>query len=493
MKKKKLVSMLTYGAADMLGGGVGQVLSLYYLTFLTFVMGLPPALAGLAIAIAKIWDGISDPMMGIIVDRTKTRWGACRPYFLIAALPVFVTYFMLWYGWGINSTWGKFAYFTTAYVLFNTAYTIAMVPYEALLPRMIDSYKERTDFSSLRMVFSGIACVATTYIYEAIIPITQDKPLSAAFQPNFVILGLVLAAFFALPLLVTFFGTKENPRLALNEKMTLRQVFRNYKEVLSNSTYRKYYILNLSGAFVSSAILSSLVIFIYLMFGNIESFFLGFTLVFVVVNLKGAIEIGFFPINVILMKKYNKHRPYLVDLPLIAVGAFILLFVTPSTPVWLMLIAISLIGAGVSCLGFVPMTLLPDLTDVDEMTFGKRREGMNSGLTTMGKKIVSGISLASFGFILQLFGLETDKASPAFATASSMAAVKIMLCGIPIVFCVAMIIISKSYALDEKAHNTIKALLNKKAQSGKLELTDEEIAICEKVSGKAASELWITK
>lgn len=493
MTKKKLFGMLTYSAADMLGGGVGQVLSLYYLTFLTFVMGMPPALAGLAIAIAKIWDGISDPMMGVIVDRTKTRWGACRPYFLIAVVPVFCTYFMMWYGWGIDSIWGKFAYFTTAYVLFNTAYTIAMVPYEALLPRMVDSYKERTDYSSLRMIFSGVACVVSTYIYEALVPITKNNPLSPAFQANFVILGLILGAFFALPLLITFFGTKENPRLSLLEKMTLRQVFRNYKEVLSNSTYRKYYFLNLSGSFVSSAILSSLVIFIYLIYGNIESFFLGFTMVFVVVNLKGAIEIGFFPINIALMKKYNKHRPYLIDLPLIIIASIILLFVTPSTPVWIMLIAVSLIGAGVSCLGFVPMTLLPDLADVDEITFGKRREGMNSGLTTMGKKIVSGLALAIFGFILQAFGLETDKASPELATPSSMAAVKIMLCGIPIIFCIIMVIISKSYALDEKSHNTIKNLLNKKTEFSELELSSEEISVCEKVSGKNAKDLWIAK
>lgn len=493
MKKKKLVGMLTYSAADMLGGGVAQVLSLYYLTFLTFVMGLPPALAGLAIAAAKIWDGISDPIMGIIVDRTKTRWGACRPYFAIAVIPVFVAYFMMWYGWGIGSVWGKFLYFSFAYVLFNTAYTIAMVPYEALLPRMVDGYKERTDYSSMRMIFSGVACVVSTYIYEALVPITKDNPLSPAFQPNFVILGLVLGAFFALPLLVTFFGTKEKPRLALEKRLTLRQVFHNYKEVLSNSTYRKYYILNLSGAFVSNAILSAMVIFVYLIYGNIENFLFGFTLVFVVVNLKGAVEIGFFPINVVLMKKYNKHRPYLLDLPLIVAASVILLFVTPSTPVWVTLVAVSLMGAGVSCLGFVPMALLPDLADVDEMTFGKRREGINSGLTTMGKKIVGGIALACFGFILQVFGLDTDNASPEQATVASMIAVKIMLCGIPIIFCVIMIFVSKSYALDENAHGTIKKLLTKKADCSRLKLLPEEISICEKVSGKDADDLWITK
>lgn len=370
---------------------------------------------------------------------------------------------------------------------------MAIVPYEALLPRMVDSYKKRTDYSSLRMVFSGVACVVSTYIYEALIPVTKDNPLSPAFQPNFIILGLVLGAFFALPLAITFFGTKEKYRNKDNDKLTLKKVLKSYKEVLSNKTYRKYYALNLAGAFVGSSILSSLVIFVYLFYGNIENFFIGFTLVFLIVNLKGAIEIGFFPINVVLMKKYNKHRPYLLDLPLLVLAALIALFITPNTPVWVFLISISLVGAGTSCLGFVPMTLLPDLTDVDEMIYGKRREGINAGLTTMGKKIVGGLALTFFGLILELFGLETDKASPELANAGSKIAIKLMYSVIPIIFCVIMIIISKTYALDEKSHNTIKDLINRKRNSKKIEFTEEEKQICQIVSGKKFDDLWIAK
>lgn len=489
--KKKFVEIMSYGAADMLGGGVGQVISLYYLTFLTFVVGLNPALAGLVTGIGKVWDGISDPIMGVVVDRTKTRWGSCRPYFIISVIPVFFSYFMLWYSWGIGSQLGKFFYFVFAYIFFNTAYTMAIVPYEALLPRMIDSYKQRTNYSSIRMIFSGVACVATTYIYEALVPVTTNNPLSPAFQPNFVILGLVLGAFFSLPLLITFFGTKEKSRKENKDKLTIRMVFHNYKEVLSNKTYMKYYILNLAGAFVGNAILASLVLFVYLFYGNIESFFIGFTLVFLIVNVKGAVEIGFFPINVVLMKKYNKHRPYLLDLPLIVLAGLIALFVTPTTPIWVFLISVALVGAGTSCLAFVPMTLLPDLTDVDEMIYGKRREGTNAGLTTMGKKIVGGLALTLFGLILQAFGLETEKASPELATAGSKIAIKLMFSVIPIIFCIVMIIISRTYALDEKAHNVIKDLIKRKRNGESIQFTEQEKEICEKVSGKKIEKLWI--
>ena len=154
-KNKKIASMMAYASGDMLGGGVGMVISAYYLTFLLYVVGLNPLLAGLVTGIGKVWDGVTDPMMGVMVDRTKSKLGACRPYFLLAILPIFLSYFMLWYGFGIEGQTAKFLYFSFAYIFFSTSFTVFMVPYEALLPRMVDSYRERTDFSSLRMIFSA--------------------------------------------------------------------------------------------------------------------------------------------------------------------------------------------------------------------------------------------------------------------------------------------------------------------------------------------------
>lgn len=488
--KKKLGSMLSYAAGDTLGGGVGQVLSAYYLTFLLYVVGLNPFPAGLVTGIGKVWDGITDPMMGVIVDKTKTKWGACRPYFLLSVIPLFFTYFMLWYGWGITGEFAKFIYFAFAYMAFSTAFTVAVVPYEALLPKMVDSYQERTNYSSLRMIFSGVGCVFSTYVYEWLVPTAS---LSSANIANFRNLGLVLGAFFALPLLLTFFGTKEKHITANNERLTLKMVFRQYKEILQSKTYRKYFTLNLCGAFVGSAVLSSLMVFIYITYGNIQGLFLTFSLTFLVINLKGGVEIAFFPINVILMKKYNKHRPYLIDIPLIIISCIIILFVNVTTPVWIFLVAMVFLGAGTSCLGFVPMTLLPDLTDIDQVIYGKRREGSSAGLTTMGKKFVSGIALTIFGAILGIFGLKTDGGSHSVivANGSAIVAVKIMFCVLPIIMCAFMLIISRSYKLDERRHTIIKALLTKKENGEDVVLTEEEIIICEEITGKKVSELWI--
>ncbi|MDD4120598.1 MAG: MFS transporter [Clostridia bacterium] len=492
-KLKKFWDISAYSFADMLGGGVGQVISLYYLSFLLYVAGLTPIMAGIVTGIGKIWDGIIDPFIGVIVDKTNHKFGKSKFWMLISVIPIFIFYFMLWYSFGITNLNTKFIYYIFAYILWTTAFSLAIIPYESLLPRMVSGYDERTSYSSVRMVFSGVSCVVSTYLYELLVPVTQENPLSANFTSNFAILGVVLGLFFAVPVLITALGSKEKKCDISDNKLSVKFIFAQYKEVFRSKTYKKYFALGLSGTFVGSAISASMVLFIYLTYGNIQNYFLGFSLVFLIVNIKGAIEILFFLPNVYLMKKKNKHRPYLIDIPLIMVACIIILFINNSTPIWILFIAVSFLGAGVSCLGFVPMTLLPDLSDVDELIHGKRREGVNAGLTTLGKQIVSGLAITVYGFVLEGFGLDTSIASPEAATQSSILAIKIMYCIIPIFFGIIMILISISYPLNKNTHDTIKKLISKKKSGEDYLTTIEEKNICEKLTGLKYEELWVSK
>lgn len=490
-KKHRLAKILGYSAGDFLGGGVGQVTSLYYLTFLMYVAGLSPLQAGLVAGIGKIWDAITDPLMGVIVDRTRSKFGACRFWMLISVVPIFITYFMLWYSFGIQGTTAKFIYYVFAYMLYSTALTVGLIPYEALLPRIVSDYRERTSYSSMRMIFSGVACVLSTYIYEWLIPVSETNPLSPAFSDHFMILGIVLGIMFSLPMLVTFFGTKESAMPSNIRRLTLKSIINDYKEVLKVKIYRKYYILYLLGTFISAAVNASMVIFVYIIFGNISNFLLTFSLVFLVINLKGAIEIVFFVPNVLMMRKFNKHRPYLIDIPLIIAASAIIFFITPASPIWLYLVAVGILGAGVSCLNFVPMTLLPDLSDVDEMMYGKRREGVNAGLSTLGRKVVYGLSIMLFGAILSAFGVSSESADPSAATPSAILAIKIMFAAIPFICSLFILVISRTYNLDEKSHKMIKRLIEEKRAGQTLSATEEERRLLEQISGAPFDTLWI--
>ncbi|MDR3264170.1 MAG: MFS transporter [Clostridiales bacterium] len=492
----------SYSSGYALGGGVVQVFTLYYMGFLMFGMGLPPLMAGAVIAIGKIWDGFIDPAMGLAVDNTKTRFGSCRPWFLISAVPIFFTYFMLWYCFGIGSVNGKFFYFLFAQILFSTAYSMGTVPYDALLPRMIDNYDERTNYSSARMVFSGIASVGGNYIYQLLIPVTKVEDY-AGLDAQFMKLGLILGAVFAVPLLITFIGTKEKARPVNIEAQrndspkNLRDVFKNYGELLKSKIYLKCYLLTMLAAFIYYAMSISLVIFVLLVYKNPEykitlgSLVIPFTLSFLVVNLRDFFEMGLFIPNVLIMKKYNKHRPFLIDLPLLFVGSAILLFVSPQVPLFIYLIGVGFIGAGVSCLNFVPNSLMPDLTDIDEMVSGKRREGTNAGLISLGRQVVQGLSFLVFGIVLKVFNLSEDNAASAEATFGNLAALKIMLCVIPIVGGAIMYIISRKYNLDAKSHSFIKAKIAEKHQSGCAEISADERKTLTDITGIPYEQMWI--
>jgi Na+/melibiose symporter-like transporter len=111
---RKVWHVTSYAVGFALDGGVGQVLTAYWMPFLMFAMGLDPLLAGLAAGLSKIWDGVIDPLIGLLVDSTKTKWGKCRPWLLASVAPVFVTYVLLWTNLGIQGQWGKFFYFIFA-------------------------------------------------------------------------------------------------------------------------------------------------------------------------------------------------------------------------------------------------------------------------------------------------------------------------------------------------------------------------------------------
>jgi Na+/melibiose symporter-like transporter len=317
------------------------------------------------------------------------------------------------------------------------------------------------------------------------------------------LLGLMFGIVFAIPMLVTFIGTKENIKSVQSEKLSVKNVFKSYAEILKPKLYKKYFALNMLGAFAQNALTVSLLLFFLLTYGKdrdavstplgIGTLALPVALSSLVVNLKGAFEIGFFVPNVIMMKKRNKQFPLKVDLPILFAGLIIFLFVDSSTPFWVALLGLVFMGAGSSCLGIVPSTLMPDLTDVDELTFGKRREGECGGLITLGRQMIQGVAFLVFGFVLAAFNLNEDTATAADANPTTLAAVKVMLCAFPVLSGAVMLLISRTYRLDAKSHALIKWRVAEKYEKGGVEIPENERKIFAEITGMEYNDLWIAK
>jgi glycoside/pentoside/hexuronide:cation symporter, GPH family len=145
---------LAFGSGDTALSLLSTTIDVYFLFFLLTVAKVPPAYAAAAIFIAKTWDWVNDPLMGILSDRTRSRWGRRRPWLLYGALPFGVSFALMWWIPPIGDPRWLAAYYGLAYFLFDTGFTVVGVPFSALLPDLAPTYDERTSLSAWRMGFS---------------------------------------------------------------------------------------------------------------------------------------------------------------------------------------------------------------------------------------------------------------------------------------------------------------------------------------------------
>ena len=138
--KNDVLPMMKYSSANITTSGAGYVVSLYYMKFLTDVVNLPLAWAGLVTTVAVVWDAITDPIMGVITDRTRSKYGKHRRYILWGMPLLCLSFIMMWNGYGFDGRTEPvktFLYFTAAYMLYKTAYTVIDINITTLIEFLI--------------------------------------------------------------------------------------------------------------------------------------------------------------------------------------------------------------------------------------------------------------------------------------------------------------------------------------------------------------------
>lgn len=161
-----------YGLGDMSSSMFWKIFSYYLPIFYSDVFGLKPAHAALLLLVTKIYDAISDPVMGLIADRTRSRWGRYRPWLLWVAVPFAVVGILSFYTPNASYTF-KLVYAYVTYILMMTVYTAINVPYGALLGVVADDSREKSVFSSYRMFFAYIGsfiAMGIFWLFERSIP-----------------------------------------------------------------------------------------------------------------------------------------------------------------------------------------------------------------------------------------------------------------------------------------------------------------------------------
>jgi oligogalacturonide transporter len=435
-------------------------------------------------------------MMGAITDRIRSKLGRHRVFFIWGALPLVLSYSMLFYSFHIppGAIGLKVCYYMAANSIFSIIYTMVYVPYTAMLPSLSGDYHQRTRIVGIRNIFSCIGCVLP-YFISVIILGNEYSP--AASKIPFMLMGFIFSLFFAGSILITFVFVKEDPAEALpteKGKIRLGDIYRNYASLFRCRSYTIYLVMMLCVNCMSGMVIGAYFYYVayigahFQMYGRLFFF-------------HGLTEIAGLPLVYLIARKFGKQLSFRVTMPVILAGLGGTLLLSPSTTQpWMLYLLALLIGFGVSGIGMVSSNLYSDLTDVDELIYGERREGICSGVATFFRKLISGIAIFLVSIILGLFGyaqtpVDWNVARDGLYPQASgvVTGVRIVFAVIPMILAVIVFVTTFLYKLNAGTHLRIQRAIAEKREQGRAFISKEDAACFEEITGIPAASLWIVQ
>jgi len=419
-----------YGLGDTASHFVWDMVGFWILIFYTDTFGISAAAAGTIMLIARFWDMFSDPLMGIIADRTSTRWGKFRPYILWIALPYSILAVLTFTTPDLGST-GKVIYAGTTYLLLMTVFTAINLPYSSLGAVMTPDSYERAGLNSYRFVFAftGQLIVTGTALYLA--NFFGKGNMVRGYQYTLILFSVISLILF----MVTFATTRERvaPPAAQqkNLKEDIRNLFRN----------RPWVILFFVGiiSFVMFAMQNLTIAYYFKYYIGQEQSVQLFNVIGTVALILGI------PLSKPLAKRFGKRNVYMAS-SLLSGMFFILLYIPDNSNT--ISIYILNILAKFTYAPAVPLlwTMLADTADYSEWKYHRRATGLVFSAATFAQKAGWGIGGALAGWLLAIFRFVPNVEQ----TISSLNGIKLMISVLPGLLYMSCAIILYFYAIDQR-------------------------------------------
>jgi glycoside/pentoside/hexuronide:cation symporter, GPH family len=460
---------LLYGSGDWGISSIGMMRSIFYAIYLTDVVGIEPRLASIGALVGIVWDAINDPLIGMLSDRIKSKYGRRRPFLLWFAFPFGLSFVMLWSAPNWESQVGLLIYVTLAFMLSDTLTTLVAMPYLALTPELTQDYDERTSLSSFRTVFQLLGAitvvVAAPMIVDAVIVSGGSQ------QQGFMTAGAVFGAIGSLPLFFIGWFVRERYAAREEESLPFKETLRMAWQNIPFRYAAGIYMFNWS-AVDMVAITFPFFLLYWVAQGNllakITIFGVDLALESAFFGVLMSVCILFVPFWLWFAKRYNKIQAYMVGMAAwIIVQA--LIFTIPQGDVEYLLLIAALAGIGVSAAYILPDSILPDVIEWDELRTGRRQEGIYYGVRTLIRKLTGALVI----FItLQVLGWSGYQSPPADAiqftqSDSALFSIRMLVSFIGVSILLGTIILAWFYPLTREKYDRIKRLLERKHEREK--------------------------
>lgn len=484
-RRPTMKNIFSYGVGDLYGGGAFFIIGALFLVFLTDVAQLSPALAGTVILVGKIWDAITDPTMGYISDNTRSRYGRRRLYFLIGIIPIFLSWVLLWSSFGIQSDVGKFIYYLLVYLLFNTVFTLVMVPYNAMPAEMTSTYQDRSHLMTIRMLFSQGGM-----LLGAVLPLTIVNFFTGSMSTGYLVMATAFGLIFSIPWIFVFRGTYEAEReklerKTLNTKQVVKKIAGDFGSTVKNKSLRIHTAMYIT-AYVSMDIFNALLIYVirdYMGLYNYYQVLLGIVVVLQMLSLFVVMK---------LVNRLGNAQTYRIHASVWILAALALFLVGAGAPFYVVLIIGAFVGFGLSGCVMTPYNMLAFVVDADEMITTKRREGIYAGMMTFLRKIAQALALFLVGVGLDLVGYqEPINEVVQVQSDATLLGIRLMFFIGPLVLLLLGILASVRFKISPKNHDILMSEINRRKMGGAAsDCPPATQEVVESITGIPYPDLW---
>jgi GPH family glycoside/pentoside/hexuronide:cation symporter len=432
-------------------------------------LGFPGWMWSLIYFFPRIFDSITDPIMGFISDNTKSKWGRRRQYVVIGGVIMGIAYIFMWQLFKENSLQFNFWYFFLWSIIFYLGLTFFSVPYVAMGYEMSDDFHERTSIMAIAQWIGQWAWVIAPWFWIIMYDPEWFPSAEVAVRELSIWVAIPCAICAIVPAIFikseSTLDKDYEPLNTANIGGSLTKIFTSFKEAFKIKVFRKlcgatFLIYN---AFNTVAALTFFVIVYKLFNGDAAESGIWVSLF----GCLGALGTTFLVIPIItyMSKIWGKKKAFLAAQGISIIGYVMLWFLfIPGKP-WMYIIALPFFSFGIGSLFTIMMSMTADIIDIDELNTGLRREGIFGAIYWWMVKVGFAIAGALSGVIIAIVGFKPD-----LATIDQQAAVDglhTFFCFFPILGTILAMYIMWDYDIDEKRANEIRLQLEERKQNNK--------------------------
>ncbi len=452
----KLKEKIGYGFGDMASSMFWKLFGSYLMIFYTDVFGLPAAVVGTMFLVTRIWDSLSDPVMGAIADRTTTKWGKFRPYILWGAVPFGIIGVLTFTTPSLGMT-GKIIYAYVTYSLMMGMYTIVNVPYASLLGVMSPNPKDRNTLATFRMAFAYIGSFIALLLFMPIVNMISGNSPDIVDQQQAWTVGVgVIAVICVVLFVLTFALTRERVKPIKEKQAKLKE---DLRDLAKN---KPWWILLGAGiaALVFNSIRDGATVYYFKYFIVEESFtsvsLFGFSFVLsgLYLAVGQAANIAGVVLAAPISNKIGKKNTYLGAM-VIATILSVIFFWFSREQIALIFIFQVLISICAGSIFPLLWSMYADCTDYSELQTGNRATGLIFSSSSMSQKFGWAIGSALTGWLLAYYGFQANQVQ----SAETLNGIKMFMSILPAVGTLLSVLFISMYPLSEKKMEKIVSQL----------------------------------